>query len=311
MNVLGKLTFLKHPLTNCFFWNHLILEREVEKYMERKISQQVTGYRTQDGAGVSLVRVLGTRTVQQYDPILLLDSFDSTNPDDYTAGFPMHPHRGIETISYVYRGYMTHKDSLGNEDTIGEGEVQWMTAGSGILHEEKLPASERLLGVQLWLNLPAKDKMVPPAYHSIKNSEIEEIELENGKLRLLAGEFEGRKGYISKYLPLDYYDLHLNPKASIVLNTERERSVMMFTLLGEAFISGELVKEKTAVKLTSGDYVELKAAHDNAQVLFISSTLLNEPVAWGGPIVMNTKEELNKAFDEFEKGTFLQNKISY
>ena len=132
--------------------------------MERKISQQVRGYRTKDGAGVSLVRVLGNQTVEEYDPILMLDSFDSINPDDYTAGFPMHPHRGIETISYVYHGYMTHKDSLGNEDTIGDGEVQWMTAGSGILHEEKLPASERMLGVQLWLNLPAKDKMTAPAF---------------------------------------------------------------------------------------------------------------------------------------------------
>ena len=223
----------------------------------------------------------------------------------------MHPHRGIETISYVYRGHMTHKDSLGNEDTIGDGEVQWMTAGSGILHEEKLPASERMLGVQLWLNLPAKDKMVPPAYHSIKNSEIEEIALENGKLRLLAGEFEGRKGYLSKYLPLDYYDLHLNPNASIVLHTESERSVMLFTLLGEAYIGGELIKEKTAVKLSSGDYVEIKATDKNAQVLFVSSTLLDEPVVWGGPIVMNTKEELNQAFDDLKKGTFLQDKISY
>ena len=279
--------------------------------MERKISKQVTGQRTKDGAGVNLVRVLGIRTVKEYDPILMLDSFDSTNPDDYTAGFPMHPHRGIETISYVYRGYMTHRDSLGNEDTIGEGEVQWMTAGSGIMHEEKLPASERLLGVQLWLNLPAKDKMVPPAYRSIKNSEIEEVQLEDGKLRLLAGEFEGRKGYLSKYLPLDYYDLHLNPNASIVLNTEEERSVMMFTLVGDAFISGELVKEKTAVKLTTGNYVEIKAADNNVQVLFISSTVLNEPISWGGPIVMNTKEELDKAFDDLKKGTFLQDEISY
>lgn len=170
--------------------------------MERKVMKQVKGFRTQDGAGVNLVRVLGNGTIKDYDPILMLDSFDSTNPDDYTAGFPMHPHRGIETISYLYRGHMTHKDSLGNEDTIGDGEVQWMTAGSGILHEEKLPVSEKLLGVQLWLNLPAKDKMVPPAYHSIKNSEIKEIELEDGKLRLLAGEFEGKTGYISKYLPL-------------------------------------------------------------------------------------------------------------
>ena len=140
--------------------------------MERKIINQVAGFRTQDGAGVNLVRVLGNKTVQDYDPILMLDSFDSENPDDYTAGFPMHPHRGIETISYLYRGQMTHRDSLGNEDTIRDGEVQWMTAGSGILHEEKLPASDKLLGVQLWLNLPAKDKMVPPTYHSIKKSEI-------------------------------------------------------------------------------------------------------------------------------------------
>lgn len=279
--------------------------------MERKIIQQVRGYRTQDGAGVNLVRVLGKGTVKEYDPILMLDSFDSKNPEDYIAGFPMHPHRGIETISYVYRGHMTHKDSLGNEDTIGDGEVQWMTAGSGILHEEKLPESERLLGVQLWLNLPAKDKMVPPAYHSIKNTEIEEIELENGKLRLLAGEFEGRKGYLSKYLPLDYYDLHINPDATIILNTERERSVMVFTLLGDAYIGGELVKEKTAVKITSGDYVEIKSTNKKAQVLFISSTTLNESVAWGGPIVMNTKEELNKAFDDLKKGTFLQSDISY
>ncbi|ACL77060.1 pirin family protein [Ruminiclostridium cellulolyticum] len=279
--------------------------------MERKIKQQVRGYKTQDGAGVNLVRVLGNGTVQEYDPILMLDSFDSTNPDDYTAGFPMHPHRGIETISYVYRGYMTHRDSLGNEDTIGDGEVQWMTAGSGILHEEKLPASERLLGVQLWLNLPAKNKMVPPAYHSIKNSEIEEIELENGKLRLLAGEFQGTKGYLSKYLPLDYYDIHLDPNASIVLNTDSERSVMVFTLLGDAYIGDALIKEKTAVKLTSGDHVKIKATDKNTQVLFISSTLLAEPVVWGGPIVMNTKEELNKAFNELKEGTFLQNKISY
>ena len=279
--------------------------------MERKIEQQVRGFRTQDGAGVSLIRVLGNGTVKEYDPILLLDSFDSINPEDYTAGFPMHPHRGIETISYVYRGFMTHKDSLGNEDTIGNGEVQWMTAGSGIMHEEKLPAAERMLGVQLWLNLPAKDKMVPPAYHSIKNSEIEEIEFEWGKVRLLAGEFEGRKGFLSKYLPLDYYDIHLNSNASVVVNTDSERSVMVFTLLGDAYIGDELVKEKTAVKLTSGDHVEIKAIDEKTQVLFISSKRLDESVAWGGPIVMNTKEELNKAFDDLRKGTFLQENITY
>jgi redox-sensitive bicupin YhaK (pirin superfamily) len=279
--------------------------------MERKVKQQVRGFRTQDGAGVNLVRVLGHNTVQDFDPILMLDSFDSTNPDDYTAGFPMHPHRGIETISYVYLGKMTHRDSLGNEDTISDGEVQWMTAGSGILHEEKLPASERMLGVQLWLNLPAKSKMTAPAYHSIKNDEIKEFLLEAGKLRLLAGEYQGQKGFMSSYLPLDYYDIHLYPDASIVINTESDRSVMAFTLLGDAYIGDELIKEKTAVKLTSGDSVLIKATDRNTQVLFISSTLLDEPVAWGGPIVMNTKDELQKAFDDLKQGIFLQEEISY
>jgi redox-sensitive bicupin YhaK (pirin superfamily) len=279
--------------------------------MERKITQRIRGFRTIDGAGVNLVRVLGSRTVQEFDPILLLDSFDSTNPDDYTSGFPMHPHRGIETISYLYRGQMTHRDSLGNEDTIGDGEIQWMTAGSGILHEERLPASERLLGLQLWLNLPARDKMVHPAYLHIRNNEIPEIELKNGRLRLLAGEFEGNKGHRGGYLPLDYYDVQLEPQASVSINTGRERSVILFTLSGDANIGGEPVIEKTAVKLSAGDHVKIESREKKAHILFISSTPLKEPVAWGGPIVMNTREELDRAFDDLDKGSFLRHSIDY
>lgn len=279
--------------------------------MERKVRRLAKGFKTQDGAGVHLVRVLGHGTVEEYDPILMLDSFDSTNPDDYTAGFPMHPHRGIETISYVYRGQMVHRDSLGHEDAIADGEVQWMTAGSGILHEEKLPASERMLGVQLWLNLPAKSKMTDPAYHSIKNPEIEEIAFEGGKLRLLAGQYKDRKGFLSKYLPLDYYDIHLDPNASIVIDTEKDRSVMVFTLAGDAYIGDELVKEKTAAKLTEGDSVAIKAPDKSVQVLLMSSVSLGEPVAWGGPIVMNTRKELQKAFDDLRHGTFLKKEVSY
>ena len=277
----------------------------------RKIKNQVTGFKTQDGAGVHLVRVLGSQTLGEYDPILMLDSFDSTNPPDYTAGFPMHPHRGIETISYVYHGKMLHRDSLGNEDTIADGEVQWMTAGSGILHEEKLPASERLLGVQLWLNLPAKDKMTAPAYRSIKNAEIKEISLENGFLRLLAGEYKKNQGYKSKYLPLDYYDIHLNANAEIEIETKPDSTVMLFTLSGDAVIGGENIREKTAVRLTDGDSVTIKSTDKSAQVLFISSTALNEPVAWSGPIVMNTQSELRQAFDDLNRGTFLQKEMTY
>ena len=279
--------------------------------MERKIKQQVKGFETQDGAGVKLVRVLGHSTMEEFDPILMLDSFDSTNPEDYTAGFPMHPHRGIETISYVSQGQMKHRDSLGNEDTVTNGEVQWMTAGSGILHEEILPTSNRMLGVQLWLNLPAKDKMVPPAYHNIKNSQIKEIKLEGGILRLLAGTYKDKKGFIGSYLPLDYYDIQLNPNASATIDTKKDHSVMMFTLVGDVSIGGELVKEKTAVKLTQGDFVTIKNSDSNAQVLFISSTAVKEPISWGGPIVMNTREELQQAFVDLDRGTFLQEKISY
>lgn len=279
--------------------------------MERTIKKQVTGYKTQDGAGVNLVRVLGAETVKEYDPILMLDSFDSTNPADYTAGFPMHPHRGIETISYVYNGKMLHRDSLGNEDMIADGEVQWMTAGSGIMHEERLPASPRMLGVQLWLNLPAADKMTRPAYKSVKNTEIPEITFENGKLRLLAGEYKGIQGYKSHYLPLDYYDVHLNPNSALTIETQSNRSVVVFTLVGEAVIAGIPVKEKTAVKLTDGDTVTLESGAEGAQLLFMSSVTLDEPVAWSGPIVMNTRSELQQAYSDLNSGNFLREDISY
>ena len=137
----------------------------------------VQGYRTRDGAGVSLVRVLGKDTIEDFDPILMLDSFDSTNPEDYIKGFPMHPHRGIETISYLYKGKMIHRDTLGNEDAITSGEVQWMNSGSGIEHEEMIPASDRLLGVQLWLNLPKSEKMSKPSYHRINFEDIKELDI--------------------------------------------------------------------------------------------------------------------------------------
>ena len=143
--------------------------------MERKIETQVKGFHAIDGGGVHLVRVLGNTTVKAFNPFLMLDSFDSTNPEDYVAGFPMHPHRGIETITFVAHGNMRHKDSMGFEDIVQDGEVQYMSAGSGILHEETIPASPRMCGLQLWLNLPAKDKMTKPSYKAIKKNEIPEF----------------------------------------------------------------------------------------------------------------------------------------
>jgi redox-sensitive bicupin YhaK (pirin superfamily) len=282
-----------------------------ETTMKRKIEDQVTGYRTKDGAGVSLVRVLGYDTTKTFDPILMLDSFDSTNPDEYTAGFPMHPHRGIETISYVAKGKMVHKDSLGNEDSIADGEVQWMTAASGILHEENMPSAEKLLGVQLWLNMPSKDKMAAPEYHSIKKQEIKEIPIEGGSLRLISGSYKEHVGFKGKYLPLDYYDIKLQANSSFAIDTPKEKSVLVFLLVGNAKVAGEVVVEKTAVKLSEGDSLDIEALDHEIEILFISSNKLDEPISWGGPIVMNTDKELHEAFVELQNGNFLKESVDY
>ncbi|WP_459129667.1 pirin family protein [Guggenheimella bovis] len=278
--------------------------------MKRSIKRVINGFPTQDGAGVKLVRVLGHGTVQDFDPILMLDSFDATDYEAYRRGFPLHPHRGIETISYVYKGAMTHRDSLGNEDTISDGEVQWMTAGSGIMHEEMMPESERLLGVQLWLNLPQKDKMCPPKYVSVKNKEIPEVPFEGGYLRVLTGSYEETEGFTPSYLPLDYYDIHLEENASFTFEVDPQNTAILFTLDGEMEVNEEHVDAKSAVLLTEGDTITI-SSKKGAQVLFLSSTALKEPVRWGGPIVMNTNEELKQAFLELEQGTFLKETIAY
>lgn len=279
--------------------------------MKRKVKTTVKGFRAIDGAGVSLVRVLGRDTVKEFDPILMLDSFDSINPEDYIAGFPMHPHRGIETISYVSSGKMKHRDSLGNEDTVSSGEVQWMNSGSGILHEEQIPEVDRLLGVQLWLNLPKDDKMSKPSYNSIKKEDIKEIDIDGGKIRLLAGDYNEFSGYKGEHLPLNYYDIHLDENAEITLNMDENESVMLFTLLGDVYVEGEFVEEKTAVKLTEGSSLSIKNGDKKAQVLYISSKALNEPISWAGPIVMNSKEEIKKALDDLNKGRFIKEQLEY
>lgn len=274
--------------------------------MNRKIKEKMVGSPAIDGAGVHLTRVLGHSTVAEFDPVLMLDSFDSVNPKDYIAGFPMHPHRGIETISYVYRGKMMHRDNIGFEDTISDGEVQWMTAGSGILHEEKLPASERMLGLQLWLNLPAKDKMCTPKYRAIKNEEIPEISVDGGMIRLLAGKYREYMGFQSEHLPVNYYDVTLEAGAELSIPSDMDESITLFTLLGEVYVEGELVKEKVAVKLTEGDTLHIKAGENGVKLMYFASKALKEPVAWGGPIVMNTREELYEAFRELDAGTFMK-----
>lgn len=279
--------------------------------MIRKIKRVVRGEAGVDGAGVHLTHVLSRHTMHDTDPLLLLDAFDATDPADYVAGFPMHPHRGIETISYVVEGSMVHRDSLGNEDAVTDGGIQWMTAGGGILHEEKLPPVKRLFGVQLWLNMKKEDKFAPPAYLAIEKDSIPEIPFDGGYVRLLAGSYEGREGHLSDYVPVNYYDVHIEPGGTFHTKVSERANITLFALVGSPTVEGESVDHFDAAILAGGD--EIRIANDTEEeiaVLVFMAEPIEEPIAWWpGPIVMNTEEELKEAYDEIKAGTFIKDAI--
>jgi len=275
----------------------------------REIQKTVRGQRAVDGAGVRLVRMLGNADVYDFDPFLMLDSFDSTNPSDYTAGFPWHPHRGIETITYLISGRIEHIDSLGNKGVIGSGESQWMTAGSGILHQEMPQVSDRMLGFQLWLNLPRNEKMTEPAYLSITPKDIPVVTNKNATIRVLSGKYGDANGVLPRHIPASIFDISLPRGESLSLPTKPEENVFVFLIEGDAIINATLISEKTAVLFGGGDSVSFSAAPErDLRIIFFSGKALHEPVAWGGPIVMNTREELDFAFDELRRGTFMKAK---
>lgn len=275
----------------------------------REIQKTVRGQRAVDGAGVRLVRILGNADVYDFDPFLMLDSFDSTNPSDYTAGFPWHPHRGIETITYLISGRIEHMDSLGNKGVIASGESQWMTAGSGILHQEMPQASDRMLGFQLWLNLPRKEKMVEPAYLSITPQDIPVVTNGNATIRVLSGSYGDATGVLPRHIPASIFDISLPRGESLTLPTKPEENVFLFLIEGDAIINATLISVKTAVLFGGGDSVSFSAAPErDLRIIFFSGKALHEPIAWGGPIVMNTREELDFAFDELRRGTFIKTK---
>ncbi len=272
-----------------------------------RIRKEIKGQRAVDGAGVHLVRVLGMNDVDAFDPFLMLDSFDSRNSADYIAGFPMHPHRGIETITYLIQGEVEHKDSLGNKGVIRSGEAQWMTSGSGILHEEMPRKSERMLGFQVWLNLPQPKKMTEPAYLSITGNDIGLLDTDDAKIRVLSGEFAGVTGITPRYIPVSIYDILIFEGKEIVIPVKPEETVFLFLIEGDCSIEGRRIPEKTAVLLDSGEGIALSAPPDTtSRIIFFSGKPLHEPISWGGPIVMNTQEELRLAFEELRQGSFIK-----
>lgn len=277
----------------------------------RKIAEIIEPQPVVEGAGVRLKRSIGTRTLDHVDPFLLLDDFTSKNPADYRAGFPLHPHRGIETVTYLLAGAVRHKDTLGNSGEIGAGEVQWMTAGRGILHEEMPQAPpEGIFGFQLWVNLPAKLKMTAPRYQNIAAGEIPEVRRGGATIRVIAGSVDGVSGPISGIAAEPtYLDIALATGGSFIHSISRGHSAFAYLFEGAARFGGDdssIVTGPRLVVLGDGDGVEVRADSNPGRFLLVSGKPLNEPIARYGPFVMNTQEEIQQTLRELQAGTFIR-----
>jgi redox-sensitive bicupin YhaK (pirin superfamily) len=276
----------------------------------RTVKKIVRGQAAVDGAGVRLVRLFGRDEVVDFDPFLLMDAFDSRNPDDYIKGFPWHPHRGIETITYLIKGDLEHGDSLGNSGSILDGDCQWMTAGSGIIHQEMPKPTEHLLGCQIWLNLPAKDKFVSPQYNDILDADVPVIDEGNTKVHIIAGQYQGQPGaFEGKYVHPLYLDIEFQPGAEWSLVTEPANTLFIYTIGGDAYFdpaASNMISEKNVVLFSEGEKFWMRAGDSGARILLLSGKPLRESIAWGGPIVMNTRSELNQAFQDLREGNFIK-----
>ena len=296
----------------------------------RPVKQLIKAKPTLEGAGVRLQRAFGFGRTEEFDPFLLLDDFRNDRPEDYLAGFPWHPHRGIETITYVLSGTVDHADSLGNEGAIGAGDVQWMTAGSGIVHQE-MPhgdAEGRMHGFQLWANLPSSLKMTPPRYQEIATGDIPEVTDDDGTMiRVICGDVWGVSGPVEGIAAdPQYIDVSVPPGLTKTLPVETGRHAFAYVFAGSGSFCNassplavpteavgwadtappEEADNRSLVLFDSGDKVTVRAGEEGVRFLLVSGKPLREPVAWYGPIVMNTQAELRQAFDEYQAGTFLK-----
>ncbi len=297
----------------------------------RPIKQLTQATPVIEGAGVHLHRAFGFCKTEDFDPFLLLDDFRNDNPDHYRAGFPWHPHRGIETITYILSGTVEHGDSLGNQGSLGAGDIQWMTAGRGILHQEmpKGDANGQIHGFQLWANLPAAHKMTAPRYQDVQATDIPEITDDDGtKARVICGTFWGQKGPVEG-IAADprYLDISIPPGGRKKLPVETDRHAFAYIFGGAGTfrdasapqpvktehldLSGEVSSEemgnRSLVLFDNGNEVTVQAGTQGIRFLLVSGRPLEEPAAWRGPIVMNTQEELQQAFSELQNGTFIRN----
>ncbi len=273
----------------------------------REVAHKVRGLPTSDGAGVRMTRVIGSQILDSFDPFLLLDEFRSDDPNDYIAGFPDHPHRGFETVTYMLAGRMRHGDNQGNTGLLGPGSVQWMTAGRGIVHSEFPEQQEGLMwGFQLWVNLPRDRKMTAPRYQDIQAEHVPEVALGPGaRARVLVGTIGGVAGPVTDVAtePV-YFDLHLDPGASYAVALPEEHNVFAYVYVGDAKVgvAGTQVQRGELALLTLGAQLPVTAGAQGARLIVVGGRPLKEPVARYGPFVMNTPDEIRQAFADYQSG---------
>lgn len=276
----------------------------------RAIRQILTAEPVLEGAGVHLHRVFGYYQKPDFDPFLMLDDFRNDDPDKYLPGFPWHPHRGIETITYMHEGSAEHGDSLGNKGTIHAGEVQWMTAGSGIIHQEmpKPDASGRMYGFQLWTNLPASEKMCKPRYQDIKASDITiNRSIPGLEVKVICGQFGDTKGPVEDiYANPQYWDVTLDANSSAELPAPMGTTCFIYIYKGIALLGTQKAGNRQLVLFEDGNGISLRAGEGGLSFLYLNGKPLNEPISWRGPIVMNTPEEIRQAFKDLETGDFIK-----
>ena len=278
----------------------------------RKVQQVITGQATTDGAGVELVRVIGQPALMDLDPFLLLDAFRSDDPDDYIAGFPPHPHRGFETVTYLLNGRMRHQDNAGNEGVIEPGGIQWMTAGKGIVHSEMPEQQDGMLeGFQLWINLPSSHKMTAPSYQEHDATHIPTESRNDTVIKVISGNTsQGTSGPVSQPLtdPL-YLDVSLQSDSAFLEDIAADHNAFIYVIDGEVMLEDadttqiSLGRDQLAV-LGQGDGIALRSGNQATRFLLVSGKPLNEPVARGGPFVMNTEAEIRQAFSDYQRGNF-------
>ena len=277
----------------------------------RTLHKVIPSIPASDGAGVKLRRSLGASQLARHDPFLMLDEFYSDDPDDYLAGFPSHPHRGFETVTYMLDGHMQHKDSGGNTGDLGPGDVQWMTAARGLIHSEMPQQAEgRMRGFQLWLNLPAKEKMKAPEYRDIAAAEIPVAKVAGGEVKVIAGSFGGTQGPVhGGSTDPQYWDVHLEPHAAFDAVLPAGHNAFLYAYEGEATVEGKDLPHRAAGLLSDGEKVRFMAGAKGARVLLLAGKPLGEPVVQYGPFVMNTREEIEQAIADYQSGAFARDQV--